>query len=289
MDITGKVAIVTGAGSGIGRATAVALADAGAAAVVAADIDEVGGEQTARDAEKRGAKSIFVSTDVSNVDQVAALFERAETEFGGVDLVHNNAGINAGTPDWPATPLSKVTKVIGINLLGVFYGIRIGIDHLSKRGGGAIVNTASVAAFGPMVPDPMYSASKIGIVNVTQACAGLRESHNIRVNCILPGITRTNILNVTGDGTKPAVWLQPVLEIVNLLDPEDIAAGVLDLMRDDGLSGAALVVTNPPEKGGAPVRTVLANPVEFDRHMTDQAEFMAQQMAAMAEHAGEKG
>lgn len=271
MEITGKVAIVTGASSGIGRATALALAEAGAAAVVAADIDEIGGATTAADVEKRGAKSAFVFTDVGNPDQVAALLEVAEQRFGGVDLVHNNAGINAGEPDWPKTPLARVTEVIGTNLLGVLYGLRIGLDYLSKRGGGAMVNTASVAAFSPMAPDPMYSASKIGIVNITQACASLHASHNVRVNAILPGITRTNILNVTGDGTRPAVWLQPILKVVPILEPEDIAAGVLELMCDDTLTGAALVVSNPAQAGSPPVRTLLRDAVEFDTYMADQA------------------
>jgi 3-oxoacyl-[acyl-carrier protein] reductase len=247
------------------------LADAGAAGVALADVDVVGGEEAAAGVEKAGAKALFVSTDVSNPDDIVKLFETAEREFGGIDIVHNNAGTMAGNPAWPETPLSKIQLVTSVNLLGVLYGVRVGIDALAKRGGGAIVNTASVAAFGPMPMDPMYSSSKIAIVHVTQACASLRQSHNIRVNAVLPGIVLTNILNVTGDGTKPADWLAPVLEFMPMLEPEHIAAGVLELIRDDDLAGANLVIANPPAKGAEPVRVLLRDPMEVTRYMAQQA------------------
>ncbi len=249
MEIKDKVAIVTGAAVGIGRAYAYALADAGAAAVALADVDEAGLGETASGVEQRGAKALVARVDVTDPSQLESLFNDVEQQFGGIDIVFNNAGVMCGDPQWPATPLSRIQTVVSVNLLGVMYGTRLAIDALARRGGGVVVNTASVAAFSTMPADPMYSATKAAVVNFTQSCAPLADTHNVRVNAVLPGVTETAILAKSGDGKTPAAWLAPLLDRVAKLQPEDIAAAALELVIDDSRSGESVVVNNPLAEG----------------------------------------
>lgn len=244
MEIAGKIALVTGAASGIGRATALALAHAGAAVVVG-DLDEVGGAETVRQIAAAGGRAAFVRGDVATPDGVRALFAAAEQQFGGLDIVHNNAGIVSGsTPPWPETPLERIALLTSVNLAGVEMGTRAALDAFAKRGGGVVVNTASTAALGPMAMDPMYAASKAGVVLFTQSCKSLKDTHNVRVNAVLPGMVDTPIIQKTGDGQTPATWLR--VNPARMLRPEQIAAAVLDFVRDDTLAGETRVVANPP-------------------------------------------
>jgi 3-oxoacyl-[acyl-carrier protein] reductase len=263
MDIDGKIGIITGAAAGIGQATAYALAEAGAAALALADVDESGLAETAAGIEQRGAKSLVARVDVTDHQQLERFFADVEAQFGGIDIVFNNAGIMCGDPQWPETPLARIQAVVSVNLLGVMYGTRLALDALAKRGGGAVVNTASVAAFAPMPNDPMYSSTKAAIVNFTQSCAPFAASHNVRVNVVLPGVVQTAILANSGDGKTPAEWLVPMLEMVVKLEPADIAAGVLELIRDDTRAGEGLVVGNPTAEGEAHSTTRLPDPAAF--------------------------
>jgi NAD(P)-dependent dehydrogenase (short-subunit alcohol dehydrogenase family) len=276
MEIEGKVGIITGAAAGIGQATAFALADAGIEALSLADVDEAGLAETAGGIEARGAKALTARVDVTDPGQLKELFATTEAELGSIDIVFNNAGIMCGDPQWPATSLERIRTVISVNLLGVMYGTRLALDAMAKHGG-VVVNTASVAAFGPMPNDPMYSATKAAVVNFTQSCAGFAESHNVRVNAVLPGVTETAILAGSGDGTTPAEWLKPLLASVVKLTPADIAAGVLELICDDSRAGAGLVVGNPAAEGEAPTFTPLPDPASFFGMAAAQAQQRAQQ------------
>jgi NAD(P)-dependent dehydrogenase (short-subunit alcohol dehydrogenase family) len=244
MEIAGKVALVTGGGTGIGRASAVALATEGAAVMVA-DMDDIGGTETVRRIEEDlGGSAAFVKVDVSFPHDIRTMFSATESTFGGLDIVHNNAGLISGEPIWPDSELERIMKVITVNLGGVAMGTQEGIRALRKRGGGCIVNTASTTALRPMPTDPVYSATKAGVVRITESCAGLAEE-GIRVNAVLPGVVDTDMTNLhTGDGSRPAVWLQPILAGLTMLAPEDIAAAVVDLVRDDDAVAEARIVTN---------------------------------------------
>ncbi|MBT4492412.1 MAG: SDR family NAD(P)-dependent oxidoreductase, partial [Gammaproteobacteria bacterium] len=145
MDIKGKTAVVTGAATGIGRATSLALAEADVSAIALADIDAEKMQQTAAEIERLGTRTLCIPTDVTDIDALEGMFAKAADELGGFDIVFNNAGIVSGEPIWPETPVRKIAQVAQINLIGIVAGTRIAIDHLSRRGGGAIVNTGSIA------------------------------------------------------------------------------------------------------------------------------------------------
>jgi 3-oxoacyl-[acyl-carrier protein] reductase len=244
VDVRGKVAVVTGAGSGIGRASALAFARAGASVVVA-DIDEAGGAETVGMVHDEGADATFARTDVSEARSLEAMFAGAEHDHGGVDIVHNNAGLVSGEPLWPDITPETLQRVLAVNLGGVVLGTRLAIPALRRRKGGAIVNTASMAALFPLTVDPLYSATKAGVVMFTRACASLADER-IRVNCVLPGLVDTPLLPKTGDGERWADWAYASKELMGVLSADDVAGAVLELVRDDAAVGEERVVGTLP-------------------------------------------
>jgi len=248
VEIEGKVAVVTGAGSGIGRATAQALARAGATVVVA-DVDEAGGSETVGLVHDDGGRAAFRRTDVTEPRSLEATFAAAEADHGGLDIVHNNAGLVCGEPVWPDITPETLLRVMSVNLGGVVVGTRLAVPAMRRRGGGAIVNTASMAALFPLTPDPIYSATKAGVAMFTRACAPLAEE-GIRVNAVLPGLVDTPLLPKSGDGERWAEWAQLAEQVMGLLSPDDVAAAVLALVRDDTAVAVERIVGDlpvPPE------------------------------------------
>ena len=223
MDIKGKNALVTGAGQGIGEASALMLAQNGVGKLVIVDINETNLNRVADAIQVLGAEAIVKVCDVSEMDNVIQLFEAAEAETGGLDIVHNNAGIMTGEPDFPDTIMEKMIAVIQINLLAMMVGTRQAIELMRARAAaGVIVNTAS---------------------NFTQSCASLQEAFNIRVMAVCPGMTDTAIV------PHDAEWLQPALAASKLLQPEDIAAAVQKIIEDDSVTGDYVVVANEQREG----------------------------------------
>lgn len=238
MIVGDKNGLVTGAARGIGAATAILLAERGAARVVLADIDAA--EETAEQVQAAGAEPIVVVADLSRSEEVVRLLEQAETETGGLHIVHNNAGVMAGGSDFPDTAVRNLVRVIEINLIAMIVGTHEAIRLMRGRGAGVIVNTGSVAAFAPMPADPAYSASKAGIVNFTQSCQPLHESLGIRVMTVCPGIVDTAIV------PRDAEWLQPALASLKALTPRDIAEVVVSVIEDDSRAGEFVTVENEP-------------------------------------------
>ena len=250
MEIEGKIAVVTGAGSGIGRATALAFAAAGATVVVA-DVDEPGGDETVGLVEDAGGHAWFFRTDVSEARSLEALFASVEREHGGLDIVHNNAGLVSGEPEWPETTPETLSRVMAVNLGGVVLGTRLAIDPLRRRGGGAIVNTASLASLYPLAQDPIYSATKAGVAMFTRACASLADE-GIRVNAVLPALVDTPLLPKSGDGTRWSGWATSARDTLGLIQPSEVADAVLDLVRDDTAVAEERIVgplPNVPDAG----------------------------------------
>jgi 15-hydroxyprostaglandin dehydrogenase (NAD) len=244
VELEGKVAVVTGAGSGIGRATALAFAGGGAT-VVAADIDEATAAETVGLVHDSGGQASAIRTDVTEPRSLEAMFASGEAAHGGVDIVFNNAGLVCGEPLWPDITPETLLRVMAVNLGGVVVGTRLAIPVLRRRGGGAIVNTASMAALFPLTADPIYSATKAGVAMFTRACAPLAEE-GIRVNAVLPGLVDTPLLPKSGDGQRWADWALAAEAVMGLLSPDDIAAAVLELVRDDGAVAQERVVGGLP-------------------------------------------
>jgi NAD(P)-dependent dehydrogenase (short-subunit alcohol dehydrogenase family) len=242
-DLEGRVALVTGGGSGIGRATAIALAKAGAAVVIA-DVDEDGGRETVRLLEEAEGRATFVRTDVSRWEEIERMVAFSEETFGGLDILHNNAGINAGWPRFPAAPRERWDKTVAVNLWAVIAGTDAAVPALRRRGGGVIVNTASLAGLIAYPQDPIYAATKHGVVGLTRALAFLKDEANIRVNCVCPGfvdtpLPRRRLDSMTGE--ERARW-ESVLARIPMIPPSEVADAVLEIVRDDSLTGQVMAL-----------------------------------------------
>lgn len=244
MDVQGCVAIVTGAATGIGRATAVALAENGARGVVLADRKETG--ETAAAVAAAGAEALPLHTDVGSLDSLRGLFRETERRFGRLDVLHNNAGMGEGSGMWPDVDPERCAAIVDVNLRGVVLATQLALAPMKRSGGGVVVNTSSGAAFMPLPPQAVYAGTKAGVVHFTRSCTHLALSHAVRVNCVCPGIVDTPMILETGDG-RVADWLRPFYDSITPLQPEDIAAAVLDLIRDDTKAGEIVNVENAPK------------------------------------------
>ena len=195
MRLKDKVALITGASSGIGRHTALLFAAEGAS-VVATDIDDEAGKQTVSDIEAEGGRAIYVHADVAQEADCQQMVEQAESTFGKLNVIFNNAGIMHPQDDNAETTSLDIWELtMAINLKGVFLGCKYGIPALRRAGGGSIINTASfVALMGAATPQIAYTASKGGVLAMTRELAIVHARENIRVNALCPGPLRTELL-----------------------------------------------------------------------------------------------
>jgi NAD(P)-dependent dehydrogenase (short-subunit alcohol dehydrogenase family) len=239
MRIAGKVALVTGAGSGIGRAIALRLAREGAAVVVD-DISPRGGRAVVREIEAAGGRAVFVRADVGVDSDVRRMIAFATKTFGALDILVNNAGCTLPEPAYPDAPAKQWSRVLDVYLRGVMLATQLAIESMRQRGGGAVVKIASAAGigYGPSVLCE-YAAAKAGVVRLTATLGGLKERDNIRVNCICPGWVNTPMSQATIAAMPPAVRRRVVPPV--LIEPEEIAADVVRLVRDDRLAGRVLL------------------------------------------------
>ncbi|PYI95683.1 MAG: short chain dehydrogenase [Verrucomicrobia bacterium] len=241
----GKVAFITGAGSGIGRATALAFARAGASVAVA-DVSEKGNQETARLIEQQGGHALVVKCNVTQTDDVKAALDKTVAAFGRLDFAFNNAGIEprkpAPTADYDE---EEWNRIIDVDLRGVFLCMKHEIPLILKQGGGAIVNTSSGAGIIGIKGSPAYTAAKHGVIGLTRAAALDYAGQNIRVNAICPGYIATPMMDRFTGGT-PEGHAKVVSEepIGRMGQPEEIANAVLWLCSPAAsfVVGHALVV-----------------------------------------------
>src|SRR6267143_1368352 len=190
--LDGKVALITGAGTGIGRATARAMAAEGARVVVA-EINAEAGEQTAQIVAEAGGDCIAVATDVTQEDSVRAAIDAAVRHYGGLHILHNNAG---GSTPVDSTvvevPIEEFWRAIRLDLFGTFLGCRFGIPAIIASGGGSVINMASNVALMGVAGRDCYTAAKGGIAALTRSLAVEFAPQRVRVNAIAPSATMTD-------------------------------------------------------------------------------------------------
>jgi len=237
--LDGKVAVITGAGSGMAKASTKLFVAEGAR-VVAADVS---GAQDDTAAEV-GAGVLPVHCDVTREEDVAALFEAAVAEFGRVDAVLNVAGIGLAAPIHKFS-MEDYDKVMDVDLRGVFLGMKYGIPKLREGGGGSIVNWSSVGglnASAPMMPTSVYNAAKAAVVSLTKSASSEYGRRGIRVNCLCPGFIETEIMGASGGAHFPEMYEKASLGRAGR--PEEVAevAAFLCSDRASFVSGAIIPV-----------------------------------------------
>jgi NAD(P)-dependent dehydrogenase (short-subunit alcohol dehydrogenase family) len=224
-----KVAIVTGGASGIGRATAILFAREGAKVVVA-DRDPTGGQETVRMIEGEGGQAIFVQTDVSRAEDVQRMVRETVSTYGRLDVLFNNAGIGE-TAKVTEASVEHWDKVLAVNLRSVFLGCKYAIPEMVKVGGGSIINNASILAEVGFSNAPAYSASKHGVVGLTQTIALDHAAEGIRANTVCPGFIRTPMVT---EGLDPETrdYIAGLHPLGRMGEPEEVAEAVLFLASD---------------------------------------------------------
>lgn len=240
MRFSGKAAIVTGGASGIGAAFVRRMIAEGGSVMIA-DLDADRGGALA---EELGERATFQAIDVVDPQAFSTVVDDVTTRFGGLDILFNNAGIGCfGTT--PDLAIEEWRRVMAVNLDAVFYACRIAIPHMRKRGGGAIVNTASASGLAADYAFTAYNAAKAGVINYTRCLAIDHARDGIRANAICPGPVDTPLLT-TGVNAVPGLRQQweKVVPAGRFAQPEEIAAVALFLASDDasGVTGAAIPV-----------------------------------------------
>jgi NAD(P)-dependent dehydrogenase (short-subunit alcohol dehydrogenase family) len=242
--LEGRVALVTGAGSGIGRAAALAFVREGAKVVVA-DVAAEGGKETLRLIEEAGGDGIFVEGNISIAADVRMIVEAAVEHYGRLDCAYNNAGIEGLQAPTAECTEENWDRVLAINLKGTWLCMKHEIPVMLKQGGGVIVNTASVAGLVGFPNIPAYNASKGGVIQLTKTAALEYATQGIRVNAVCPGVIQTPMIDRFLGGSAEAEAQFVAMEPVGRLGlPQEIAEAVVWLCSDAAsfVTGHAMVV-----------------------------------------------
>jgi NAD(P)-dependent dehydrogenase (short-subunit alcohol dehydrogenase family) len=252
--LDGRICIVTGGGKGIGNATASEMARRGARAVVIADIDETAGEASAAQVERLGSASAFVRCDVAEEDEVRRLMAITAERFGGIDVLHNNAGLlDTQLTDQlrlDELPTAVWDRIFAVNVRGAWLCMKHAVPYLRDSRFPAIVNAASVSSFTAWEGEAAYGPTKAAIMLLTQTAALDFREFGIRVNCYCPGVVDTPMIQAAfAAAPDPAAARAEFAGMhltrePRLADPVEIAHVVCFLASDDAsfVNGAAVRV-----------------------------------------------
>ncbi|MFC1956761.1 SDR family NAD(P)-dependent oxidoreductase [Chloroflexota bacterium] len=245
MRLEGKVAIVTGGGSGMGQATAILFAKEGARVVIACRNTAGSGEETASIIKKAGDEAIFVKTDVSKAQDVQKMVKAAVDAYGRLDVLYNNAAVQGNVSLTPDVTEELYDKYMDVNLKGIWLGMKYAIPEMLNTGAGSITNVASISALVGQRGLSHYAASKGGIISLTRVTAMEYAAKNIRVNCVCPGLVRTPIWDQMEKSFPGS--LQKFVDGVPMrryAKPEEIAQLALFLASDESsfITGSVIVI-----------------------------------------------
>ena len=245
MQLKNKVALITGAGSGIGFQTALLFAQEGAAVVVV-DINDEAGEKTCSEIAAQGGQASYVHADVSDSHDCQKMIAFAESAYGKLDILFNNAGISHAADDDAVNTTEAVWDItMDVNVKGVFLGCKYGIPALQRAGGGSIINTASfVALLGAATPQLAYTASKGAVLAMSRELAVIHAQENIRVNALCPGPLRTELLMKYLDTDEKKNRRLVHIPMGRFGEAEEIAKAALFLASDASsfVTGSAFLV-----------------------------------------------
>jgi NAD(P)-dependent dehydrogenase (short-subunit alcohol dehydrogenase family) len=243
-ELESKIAIVTGAASGIGRA-AVELFAAEGAVVIAADVQDEAGQALADELARAGSTCAYVHVDVSRESDVEAMVHLALSQYGRLDVLFNNAGIEGEQAPTAQATVENWQRVIDVNLKSVFLGLKYGIEAMLRGGGGSVINNASVAGLVGFAGIPAYCASKGGVVQLTRTAALEYAAQGVRVNCLCPGIIDTPMVErFTHDNAEAVAQMEALEPVGRFGTPKEVAQLALFLASDRSsfITGAVIPV-----------------------------------------------
>ena len=241
IDLSGKVALVTGGGRGIGRACCLALAEAGAAVAINYSASEEAAGEVRAAIEEGGGRAATYRADVSSFEQVGSMFEALKEDFGALDILVNNAGVIKDTLLLRMKP-ADWNKVIGVSLNGVYNCTKMAAEIMMRARAGCVINIASVIGLMGGAGQTNYAAAKAGVISFTRACAAEMSGRGIRFNAVLPGMIETDMSEAVRRRASDKVLER--IPSKRLGQPEDVAGVVVFLASPaaDYINGEAIAV-----------------------------------------------
>lgn len=241
MDLKGKVAIVTGGGTGMGKAISMLLGAAGANVAVNYSRSEAEAVETAEELTKAGVEALPIRADVSSSADVAAMIEQTERQLGRVDILVNNAGYTQFVPmnDLDGMPEDEWDKIMDVNVKGIWLCSKAAAPAMRRAGGGAIVNVASIAGLKVAGSSMAYAVSKAAAIHLTK-CLALALSPDIRVNAVAPGLVVTRWWAHAGE--ERLAQMSAGLPLKRSVTPEQVAATIFELITNDAITGQTVAL-----------------------------------------------
>lgn len=244
MKLAGKIAMITGAGSGMGRATAFLFAKEGAKVAVI-DVNEESAGETVKRIKSEGGDAFAFRADVSRTEEAKAMVDETVARFGPPSVLFNNAGIEGEGGFLAQVSEEGFDRVIAINLRGVWLGMKHALPHMIKNGGGSVINTASIAGMVAIKGSAPYCAAKAGVIALTRVGAAEYGRYNIRVNCICPGAINTPMVERLHSGGQMNREQTSRISVLGRVgNPDEIAKTALFLASDDSsfATGAPFII-----------------------------------------------